>query len=133
MAMVLLHFVLPGFRWLDWPWRGLGAVPVIIGLWINVVSDRQFKHRGTTVRPFQVSNALVTDGMFQHSRNPMYLGMALALTGLWILLGSLTPVVLIPLFTWWVTVKFIGKEEEALAKQFGRQYTDYMSRVRRWL
>jgi protein-S-isoprenylcysteine O-methyltransferase Ste14 len=133
VVMVLLHFELPGLRWLGWPWRVIGAAPIIIGLWINITSDQQFKRRGTTVRPFQKSSTLVTDGMFQHSRNPMYLGMVLILTGIWVLLGSLTPVIFIPLFAWWVDTKFIRKEEKALTQQFGREYVEYMSRVRRWL
>jgi protein-S-isoprenylcysteine O-methyltransferase Ste14 len=37
------------------------------------------------------------------------------------------------LFAWWVDTKFIRKEEKALTQQFGREYVEYMSRVRRWL
>lgn len=46
---------------------------------------------GTTVKPFQESTALITDGVFRLSRNPMYLGFVLVLTGIATLLGSLTP------------------------------------------
>lgn len=132
-GMVLLHVLLPGFRWLAWPWRVMGAAPIAAGAWLNIVGDRQFRRRGTTVRPFHTSSALVTDGAYRYSRNPMYLGMVLILAGTWIILGSLTPLIIVPLFAWWITVKFIREEEQDLAKQFDHEYIEYKSRVRRWL
>jgi protein-S-isoprenylcysteine O-methyltransferase Ste14 len=133
IGMLLLHFVFPGFRWLGWPWNMIGAVPIVVGLGMTVVADRQFKQHGTTVKPFQTSSVLVTDGVFCSSRNPMYLGMILSLTGVWLILGSLTPLVIVPLFAWWITVTFIRVEEQELTKQFGQSYLEYTSKVRRWL
>jgi protein-S-isoprenylcysteine O-methyltransferase Ste14 len=42
---------------------------------LNLVADRQFKLSATTVKPFEASSALLTDGAFRYSRHPMYLGM----------------------------------------------------------
>ena len=133
VVMVLLHFVLPIAVWLNSPWGATGVVLILIGLGFNVVADRQFKRYGTTIKPLQPSTALVTEGLFGISRNPMYLGMVLVLFGIAVMLGTVSPLVVIPVFTWWITVRFIVPEEQHLNTQFGRTFTDYRSKVRRWL
>jgi protein-S-isoprenylcysteine O-methyltransferase Ste14 len=57
--------------------RIAGLLPVVAGIALNLAADRQFKRRATTVKPFQRSSALITDGVFRWSRNPMYLGMVM--------------------------------------------------------
>jgi protein-S-isoprenylcysteine O-methyltransferase Ste14 len=116
--MVLLHFMMPVAQLFWWPWNLTGIAPVLVGVALNIVAANQFKRRKTTVKPFQPSSALVTDGVFRISRNPMYLGMACILIGLGICLASLTPLIVIPLFVWSTTRRFIVPEEEALAEQF---------------
>jgi hypothetical protein len=44
---------------------------------LNITADRQFKRRHTTVKPFQRSSCLVTNGVFRWTRNPMNLGIVL--------------------------------------------------------
>ena len=61
----------------------------------------------------------------------MYLGMVLVLAGIAFLQGSLSPIAIIPLFAWQITVRFIRKEERSLEEQFGEKYLDYKSSVRR--
>ena len=130
---VLLHRLWPGPRWLAWPWTLLGAFHVLVGVTLNVIADGQFKRAGTTVHPFQPSAALLPTGVFRYSRNPMYLGLVLILTGVAVGLGSATPLAVIPAFIWWITRRFIIVEERALAERFGQAYADYRRRVRRWL
>jgi protein-S-isoprenylcysteine O-methyltransferase Ste14 len=133
ILMLLLHFFLPVVRWHWWPWNLLGVVAMLLGVVVNIVADNQFKRHKTTVKPFQRSSVLVTDGLFRVSRNPMYLGMVCSLIGLAVCLASLTPFVVIPLFAWWLTVAFILPEERNLADQFGETYNAYTTQVRRWL
>ena len=130
--MVALHVFLPGYRWLAWQWKAIGALSILAGLLVVIVADKQFKHHGTTIKPFQTSSALVTDGVFRYSRNPMYLGMVLVLIGIAICLGSVTPLILLPVFAWLITGRFIQTEEKALQDQFGQHYVDYQASVRRW-
>lgn len=59
--------------------------------------------------------------------------MAITLTGFALLLGTVSPLVVIPVFVWWMTTRFIVLEEEHLTEQFGAAYLEYRSRVRRWL
>jgi protein-S-isoprenylcysteine O-methyltransferase Ste14 len=59
--------------------------------------------------------------------------MLLALFGVAVLLGSLTPFLVVPVFAFLIDVRFVRAEEGILTKSFGRQFEDYMRRVRRWL
>lgn len=131
--MVALDILLPGARLLHMPWNLLGLVPLVAGAGINLWADQEFKRYGTTVRPFQSSSALVTTGAFRFSRNPMYSGFVLGLIGIAMLLGSLTPYLLIPVFMAFITQAFIRIEEQMLQARFGTAWNQYRQRVRRWL
>ncbi len=131
--MAALAFALPLADILSWPWRVLGAAPIAAGLWLNLAADRAFKARGTTVRPFERSSALVTDGVFRISRNPIYLGMILILVGVAMLTGSLSPFLVAAGFAAIIETRFIPVEERMLAETFGEAWTAYTGRTRRWL
>jgi protein-S-isoprenylcysteine O-methyltransferase Ste14 len=133
VAMALLHVSVPILRWLDWPWNSIGIVPLALGVAMAVIGAGQFKRAGTNIKPFTDSSVLVTDGVFRYSRNPMYVGMLFALLGVASLLGSMTPLLVVPLFGWFIAVRFIAVEEQLLTERFGAQYLNYQARVRRWL
>lgn len=133
VLMVVLHYVLPVARWLAWPWRALGALPIAMALLVGFWGAIQFRRHDTTIIPFEQSTALIAEGPYRYSRNPLYISMTLILVGLWILLGSLSPVVVVPLFVWWISSRFIANEERHLEAQFGRTYLEYKTKVRRWL
>lgn len=133
LLMISLHLFLPIFRWRWGAWKWLGLAPALIGVALNMAADTQFKQKGTTVKPFQRSSALVTGGVFRISRNPMYLGMISILAGLGVWLGSLSPLAVLPLFAGWLNVKFVGPEERILEEQFGPAFQAYRSQVHRWL
>ena len=131
--MIGLHLIEPGLRLLESPWTWLGVLPAGIGLALNIWADRLFKYRGTTVKPFQASTMLVSEGPFRLSRNPMYLGMLLALIGLGLVLGSASPLVIVVFFAVILDQRFIRAEEAKMEAEFGEQYRDYSRRVRRWI
>jgi len=133
LLMTGLHLVVPWVQLLAMPWRLLGVVPVAVGILLNIWADQLFKRARTAVKPFEPSTALVLAGPFHFSRNPMYLGMVLALVGIAIVLGSATPWLVVPLFVWLVTERFIIREERKLEATFGQQYYDYKVKVRRWV
>ena len=133
MAMLALHFLFP-IAWIVPPlWNLLGLVFLVAGVIINLIADKAFHQAGTTVKPFEESSMLVTDGVFQISRNPMYLGFVLILTGTAMLLRSLSPYLIILAFAFSVDRIFIKVEEGMLAKKFGTAWKQYKSRTRRWL
>lgn len=127
------HFVVPIDEIVRWPWDVFGAALIFAGFGLTVYADWQFKRANTPVHPYERPAHLVTHGVFAFSRNPMYLGLTLALFGIAFVLGTVTPFLLPPLFAWLITVRFIRHEEAILAAQFGETYQDYARRVRRWL
>lgn len=133
LLMAALHAKLPMARILSPPLTYVGAPLMLAGLWLGGHAFRGFRKAGTPVVPFERSTALVTTGTYRLTRNPMYLGMVLDLTGLALLLGTLSPWLPIPFFIWLIQANFITGEERFLEALFGQQYLDYKSRVRRWL
>ncbi|MGY4676806.1 methyltransferase family protein [Pasteurella sp. P03HT] len=107
---------------------GASAGIALMSLW-------QFMQANTTVSPFspEKSTALVTNGVYRISRNPMYLSLALLLLAWALWLGSLSAVILFMLFILLMTEMQIKREELALEKLFGATYVTYKQRVRRWL
>ena len=99
-----------------------------------MISARLFFHKHKTpIKPFGEPSALVLEGPFRYSRNPMYLAMVVILVGIAVSIGTVTPLVVIPVFAWLITRRFIVKEEEAMERRFGAEYLDYKRKVRRWL
>ncbi|MCZ6911906.1 MAG: methyltransferase [Proteobacteria bacterium] len=114
-------------------WYLIGLLPLILGLGIALWGVRLFAKVGTNIVPFTESTALVIDGAFAYSRNPMYLGMVLVLLGVALLLDRASPwLVLVP-FILVIRLKFIQFEEPLMEQTFGEDYVTYKSSVRRWL
>ena len=91
IIMLGLHFIHPEIKFISIPWNLLGLLFLGTGIGISYAAEAQFHRVNTSVKPFVKSTALVTDGMFKFSRNPMYLGFACILLGVAILLGSWDP------------------------------------------
>jgi len=132
-AMLLLHQNLPLAQWLDWPWNLVGAAFFLLGFGLSFAGRRRFQLSGAPLRPFAEGPALVTDGVFRFSRNPMYAGMLIMLVGMGLGLGTAGPLAVIPPFYFVLRWRFIRVEEAGLERRFGRVYTAYKARVRRWL
>jgi protein-S-isoprenylcysteine O-methyltransferase Ste14 len=132
-AMLVADFAAPAARVITFPYALFGLVPLAIGVALNLLADRAFKQRGTTVKPFEQSSFLVIGGVFARSRNPMYLGMVLGLLGIAILLGTPIPFAIVVVFALLLDRRFIAIEEPMLAETFGQRWVDYCRRVRRWL
>jgi protein-S-isoprenylcysteine O-methyltransferase Ste14 len=131
--IVIIHFILPVIKFVSFPWNLTGLIPIVIGSLLNLNADGSFKKMNTTVKPFEESTALLTDGVFRFSRNPMYLGMVLILSGISIVLGSLSPFFIILIFMFAMDFVFVRKEEAMLQNKFGTRWLEYKKTVRRWL
>jgi protein-S-isoprenylcysteine O-methyltransferase Ste14 len=132
-VMLALHFLLPLIKIIAWPWTLLGIIPLAGGIALNLSADNAFRTARTTVKPFEESTALVTSGVFRISRHPMYLGFVLALIGIAVLLGSLAPWIVIPVFAVLMDRIFIQVEESMLQARFGQDWLQYKATVRRWI
>lgn len=133
LLMIALHFVSPVASIIPSLWNLLGLIPLALGIAIDYSADRAFHLARTTIKPFEEPDILITSGVYQLSRNPMYLGFALILTGVAILLGSLTPFLIVPLFSAGVDRWYIAFEEQMLAEKFGAAWLEYKTNTRRWL
>lgn len=124
---------LPSF---DFPGRApIASALAGAGLLIDLVSVVAFIRARTTVNPLAPArtSALVIDGLYRVSRNPMYLGMLFVLVGWAAWLA--TPAALIgpALFVVLIDHMQIIPEERALEEKFGDEYLAYKKRVRRWI
>ncbi|MFC4351709.1 methyltransferase family protein [Fodinicurvata halophila] len=114
--------------------RGLVSV-VLTGLAILIVLAAwlHFRRAGTPVEPWRTSTALVTDGIYGWSRNPMYLAMVLFYLAIALAVNSLvTMLFLLPLLVL-LHYGVIRREERYLERKFGAAYRSYRQRVRRWI
>lgn len=91
------------------------------------------RRSGTTANPRKPSGALVTDGPFRLSRNPIYVAMTGIYLALALLVNSVWPLVLLAPLLVFMQWGVILREERYLAGKFGDEYIAYSSRVRRWL
>lgn len=133
--MWALDRVAPLLRLIDAPARRGGWILVLLGGAIIAAAIVQFRRARTTVDPTQPAkaSALVQSGVFAYSRNPMYLGMAVGLGGWAIVLGSLSPWLVVAAFPPLLTWLQIKPEEAVLSGIFGRGYDEYCARVSRWV
>lgn len=115
------------------PYAWIGGVPIVAGLVIAILASRQFSRAGTNIVPLTRSTALVEDGMFAWSRNPMYLGLTLVLVGTALLLDRALPWLVVPVFVAILRLRFIRHEERLMEETFGAAYVAYKGRVRRWI
>ncbi|WAC09441.1 methyltransferase family protein [Dyadobacter pollutisoli] len=114
--------------------------PVILGLLVTFAGELI---RGITIglayiirggRDRKVyADKLVTEGIFRHCRNPLYVGNILMLLGVGILSNSLFYVVIVmPLFLF-IYQAIVRAEENFLRNKFGADFDNYTKRVNRWL
>ena len=118
------------------PWCAAIAVLLVgVGLAICLAGVVRFRRAKTTVNPLtpETTTAMVTSGVYRFSRNPMYLGFLLALTGWAVFLSHALAFALLPAFVLYMTRFKILPEEWVLAAKSGHQFTGYSHSVRRWL
>jgi protein-S-isoprenylcysteine O-methyltransferase Ste14 len=110
-----------------------GTVLFTIGLLIGIAGVQGLRASDTNISTDLPATALVVDGIYRRSRNPLYLAMTLAYGGLAIAAGSAWAIALLVPLLVLMHVGVIFREEEYLEREFGDMYLQYKSRVRRWL
>jgi protein-S-isoprenylcysteine O-methyltransferase Ste14/NAD(P)H-dependent FMN reductase len=109
-----------------------GGLLFAAGFWLMTQTYRLMQRRGTT-HQFDTTTRLIEEGVFRRSRNPMYLGMTLMLTGACLALRNLAGLAAPLYFIIMVDRVFVPYEERKLEKEVGASYLSYQTRVRRWL
>ena len=119
---------LPARGWIEF---ALTVSGVLMAAW-GVIT---FRRSGTTVDPTKPgkASALVRSSPYRITRNPMYVGLLVILTGWAAYLGNSLSLLLLPAFVVYMNRFQIQPEEAALAAIFGKEFLEYKGRVRRWL
>lgn len=115
-----------------WP-IGIGLVVTVTGQLIRglTIGLAYIIRGGRNKRVY--ADKLVTEGIFNHCRNPLYVGNILMLLGVGILSNSLLYlVVFMPLFLF-IYQAIVLAEENFLRGKFGNEFNIYCSKVNRWL
>jgi protein-S-isoprenylcysteine O-methyltransferase Ste14 len=133
VLMVVFHVHWPVMELLPRPFNWIGLVPLAAGIAVAKWHAGLFRRIGTNINTFGEPGTLTREGLFRHTRNPMYLGMLLALLGLAWALGSLSPWVGPLAFFILASRWYVPAEESAMAAKFGAAYAQYRRDVRRWL
>lgn len=118
---------------LKYPWILCGVVPGAAGVTLGFWCLSHFRGRRTTPLPFGRPTALVIEGPYRVTRNPMYVALTAALLGLALFVGSLPFFLVPPAFVLIMNFVQIPHEERLLARLFGEEWEAYRGRVRRWI
>ena len=110
----------------------IGSLMIVLALIIFVKASRAIKKHKTTIFPDGVPSFLVEEGIFQLSRNPIYLAMIIVMIGISIVCQNIAGLVFPVIFYSWINKRWIFEEERNLKKAFGKKYLDYCTKVPRW-
>ena len=111
------------------------SLPILLLIMVYLLGKNaapQFSKKGTTLGVSTPTTAIITEGAYRYSRNPIYLGMALMHLALGILIDSVWLMILVIPAMIVMTNGVIIREEKYLARKFGDDYLSYKSTVRRW-
>lgn len=115
------------------PFNHAGITLIIIGILMTIIVRKGFEKIDTEIHTFKNPRKLVTNGLFKFSRNPIYLGFAISLFGVWVLLGTILPIIGFLLFIVVTNAWYIPFEERIMENVFGKEYEKYKSKVRKWI
>ena len=122
-----LHF--PRMAWM----KVAGGLLFLLGGFLLGWGRRTMVRAGTNVPPHKPTLAIVTDGPFRFTRNPLYVGGTAAYLGLGLGFNLVWALILAAPMLFLLSWGIIGREERYLEKKFGETYLAYKARVRRWL
>jgi protein-S-isoprenylcysteine O-methyltransferase Ste14 len=113
--------------------RSLGTALIAGGALVGSAGFLAMHRAGTSVDPYRPSTAIVTDGPYRFTRNPLYVGMTLIYAGVAAFANALPAVLLLPAALFVMQRGVIEREERYLERKFGDEYLRYKARVRRWV
>lgn len=132
---IALHFLWEPLRFFPEGWFGhaAGWPLVVLGFLIYLWAGRTMSRSREDLRYMKPTNALVTNGPYVLSRNPIYLSHILSYVGISLAVNTIWPVLFLPVGLILLHYGVIFREEKYLERLFGRQYRQYRTKVRRWL
>src|SRR5262252_9181606 len=130
---LLLHLAFPFHILPNTLARGVGVVCVLVSLPLALATFRVLSRANTPVDPLKPTTALVTEGPFRYSRNPIYVALTLLYVGVALLINALWILLLVVPALMALRYGVIAREEAYLTRKFGDAYRQYTTQVRRWL
>src|SRR5258708_20119222 len=99
----------------------------LVGLAVAVIASafRKMVRAHTNVNPTQPTTALVVEGPFKFTRNPLYLSLTLLYTGISIIVNALWTLLLLPLVLLVMRKGVIDHEDRYLYRKFVTQSFRY--------
>jgi len=133
-ALVYLnhYFLLPQYNFFIFKILGFLIVNIGAALCLYCIFIFLISGKGTPV-PIDPPKNLVSRGLYRFSRNPMYSGYATIILGEFFLLGSILLLVYSLAAFLFFHLLVVYFEEPRLKRKFGKSYSDYVKKVRRWL
>ena len=132
--MILLNYLSPIVAIISSPIGYiLGFVLVLSGSYLTLYAVGRFRSVHTPIRPFVKSTTLVVDGPYRFTRNPMYVGFIMVLTGIATALGSISPYLVVMLFARVMHTEYVLKEEPFMEELFGNEYILFKKQTKRWI
>lgn len=113
--------------------RYIGLALTFVGFLLGIGAFLEFRKARTSLNPHGSARQLVTSGIYRFTRNPIYLGFLLMVVGIPLNSGLYWGIVLAPFYVYLMYRLIIQHEEAYLQRKFGKAYTGYTSRVRRWI
>lgn len=133
VAVFTCNELYPVVRFTSLLFQIVGGIIIVIGLYLLVAANGLFVRAGTEIVPFRQVSKLVTTGVYQISRNPMYLGMTAVLLGCAITVGVVSALLVPVLFIIIIEFRYVRQEEDLLQQLFPEEFSSYCGQVRRWL
>lgn len=129
----LVDYTLPQFRFITGNARYIGILVFVLGLSTTFYSFYLFKKNKTPILPGQKPTFAVMEGTYKFTRNPMYLGVTIALLGASLYIGNLLALLSPLIFFLAMNLIYVPFEEKLMENIFGKKYLDYKRKVRRWI
>ena len=123
-----LPFMTPGVTHIE-----LGLIVIAGALLLIRWAIQTFRKARTNILTNQATLAIVSDGPFAYSRNPIYVGALVGLAGIALAANSLWYLAALVVMFFVLQFGVIMREETYLARKFGQTYLDYKAKVRPWL
>ena len=111
----------------------LGLLAALASAALAYWALRTMLRAGERPDPGLPTKAIVRQGPFTRTRNPIYISFALFVLGVALLLNNLWMVLALSALMVYVDIGIVRREERYLEQQFGEEYMVYKRNVRRWL
>lgn len=113
--------------------RIAGIALIVFGFGIVLIARAKMQKAETNIEPWKPTNAVISDGIYAVSRNPIYVAMVFIYLGATLIFNALWLLTFLILVLFTIHFGVILREEKYLENKFGAEYLEYKTRVRRWI